>query len=455
LNAGVNVEGFIGGLSVGIDFSTDYTHNELQTITIGSTQETRFAIEVTGNIKPNISYTIKPFLMQSPTGAMVLDWTTSPNSTDTFWHRFYVNRGSDPAFSLPDELTPYKAPEPNSKPDATVPLLLRSPDFGGWDCDQKVDPATHLVSFTNCAPKPSADPATPLLLVATVHNYSLRTYDSSTPLKVRFYVGDPARGGYQIIDSSGPLADPTGVDVPSVVSNACVNRFCLPAQGESTIRVPWNWTTSDPGLAGHGKPTDPLPIYAIIDPTNKVTPEVHDFTVPVEVDDCTNTYPTTDPAGFNSLCPTTDNEGWFTQGFGGNTAGPVDLSIQGVTVNPDGSIQVAVHGCGLAGGACDSPGRVQVRLYKCALGSATPPPPCFAQTQTLDQPLTTSTRTIPAGFWTNGAASVRFPNPGSGQAWTLVAQAVPIDGFEAPGGGPFDAAGSLSDNQAQVTVTEP
>jgi hypothetical protein len=229
-----------------------------------------------------------------------------------------------------------------------------------------------------------------------------------------------------------------------------VNRFCLPAQGESTIRVPWNWASSDPGLAGRGNPTDPLPIYAIIDPTNQVTPEVHDFTVPVEVDDCTNTYPTIDNE-FNSLCPTTDNEGWFTQGFAGTPATPIEVSLQpgGVTVNPDGSIQVAVHGCATVGGTCQpTTGRVQVRLYKCA-GATTS---CIPQTHTLG-PSASSTRTI-LGFGPSGVASVRFPNPGSGQ-WTLVAQAVPIDQFEPPGGGPFDAAGSLADNQAQVVVTEP
>jgi hypothetical protein len=336
-------------------------------------------------------------------------------------------------------LTPYKAPAPNSKSAATVPLLLRSPDFGGWNCDRVVDHDTGLVSFTNCVPRAAADPAVPLFLVATVHNYSLRTYDSSKPLKVRFYVGDPARGGYQVVDTSGPLSDPLGVDVPSVRSNACVNRFCLPAQGESTIRVPWNWASSSPGLEGHGTPADPLPIYAIIDPANGVSPEVHDFTAPVEVHDCTDTYPTTDNE-YNSLCQTTDNEAWFTQGFDGATAAPTDALINSndVTVNSDGSVQVAVH-------APPGTGRVQVRLYRCPSSSSECVP------QTIGTLL--GTRTI-LGFGAGGVASVRFAKPGSGQQ-TLWAQVVPIDQFEVPGGGPFDASGTLDNNQVRTVLTIP
>jgi hypothetical protein len=111
---------------------------------------------------------------------------------------------------------------------------------------------------------------------------------------------------------------------------------------------------------------------------------------------------------------------------------------------------VAVHGCETAGGSCAPPtGRVQVRLFKCAGESAA----CVPQIQTLAGPLSSSTRTI-GGFGPSGVASVRFPSPGVGQ-WTLVAQAVPMDQFEPPGGGPFDEPGSLANNQARVVITEP
>ncbi len=452
LEAGLSIDaafsgGILGGFttfaaSLNLEFSTDYTHNELQTVSIGTTQETRFAVEVTGNIKPNISYTIKPYLMQSPTGAMVLDWTTSPNSVDTFWNKFYVKAGPNPGFSLPDLMTPYKAPAPNSKPGATVPLLLRSPDFGGWNCQAIKDPQTQLTSYTDCVPRAAAEPEEPLFLVATVHNYSLATYDKSTPLKIRFYVGDPARGGYQIITSKkdDPLSDPLGVDVPSVRSKQCVSRFCLPAQGESTVRVPWDWTQSNPGLAGRGTPADPLPIYAIVDAANKVTPEVHDFTAPVEVHRCTATYPTI-ANEYNSECPTTDNEAWFTQGFAGSTQLPTDLNVTrpgDVQLNSDNSVQVTVH-------APPGTGRVQVRLYACTTGGTTCVPQTLASLR--------GTRTI-LDIGPSGSASVRFPalTPGTWKTWV---QVVPIDRFEVPGGGPFDEAGTLANNQVRTVLKAP
>jgi hypothetical protein len=116
----------------------------------------------------------------------------------------------------------------------------------------------------------------------------------------------------------------------------------------------------------------------------------------------------------------------------------VAVTPSDITVNPDGSVQVAVH-------APPGTGRVQVRLYRCSAAGATCVP------QTLGAPL--GTRTI-LGFGAGGAASVRFAKPGSGQQ-TLWAQVLPIDQFEVPGGGPFDAAGSLTNNQAQATLTIP
>ena len=443
LDAGVAVNfafagGYLGGLGlaglgVEFEFSTDYTHNELQTMSVGTTQETRFAIEVTGNIKPDVRYTIKPYLTQSPNGAMVLDWTTSPDVLDTFWHTFYSDAGPNPAFALPNLLTPYKSPDPNSKPAATTPTLLRSPDFGGWNCDKVVDPDTRLISYTNCMPNGSAEVGKPLWLVSTVHNYSLKTYDRSTPLKIRFYVGDPARGGYQIAES----------DVPTVRSNQCINRFCLPAQGSSTVRVPWEWKKSYPGLAGRGRPTEPLPIYAIIDPGNQLKTEVHDFTAPVEVRECAANYPfipTDEP--FNSSCPTTDNEGWFLQGFDGARQGITDISVaqpNDLRLNGNGTVSVTVH-------AAADTGRVQVRLFRCPSGV----PTCLPQTNAV--PLGVQTiGAIPAG----GQGTSTFSPGLTTGAWTLWAQVVSVDNWEPVGGGPFDVTGALRNNQVAQIVTAP
>jgi hypothetical protein len=167
---------------------------------------------------------------------------------------------------------------------------------------------------------------------------------------------------------------------------------------------------------------------------------VHDFTAPVEVHRCTATYPTI-ANEYNSECPTTDNEAWFTQGFDGATTTSTNLDVTragDVKLNADRTVQVTVH-------APNGTGRAQVRLYACQTGGSTCVPQTLASLR--------GTRTI-LGFGSSGVASVRFPALSAGK-WTLWAQAVPVDQFEVPGGGPFDAAGSLANNQVKAVVKVP
>ncbi|HXJ65503.1 MAG TPA: hypothetical protein VNN79_17245 [Actinomycetota bacterium] len=435
--------GFLG-LGAEGDFSGAYEHNELQTIDIGTTRSTTFHVDVTGDIKPNIAYTIRPFLTQASDGALLLDWTASENVLDTFWHTYYFDGGPDPAFALPDEMTPYKSPYPNSRPGATVPTLLRSPDLSSWRCATIAKPKnTILTTGQDCTPGGAADPDKLLLLSAKVHNFSLAGYGSSQPVKVRFYVGDPSRGGYQIAES----------DLPSVRDKSCISRFCLPPQAQQGLVVPWNWSKLYPGLSGQGRPTSPLAIYAVIDPQNRIAPEIHDWTAPIDVNVCRNTFPIADtPTNFYaanstpddplpSFCPTSDNEGWNTQQFGGDirpttnlTVGPGDL-----TLAPDGSsASVRVH-------ASAQTGRVEVRFFVCR-GAVT----CLPQTSTQFGGSTTIAQ-IGAG----GSATKTVPLSLGPGTWTVSTQVISRDNWEAPGGGPYNRAGFLNDNQTSTQVTVP
>ena len=428
-------EGTYNSGSFGFTLDADYTHNEAQTMALQVGSDTTFGVTISGDIKPNVAYDVRPYLTQQVDGAMLLDWTAVPNSLDTFWQKYYVEPGPDPAFALPDLLTPYRTPYPNSQPDATVPLLLRSPDFRQWRCANAT--GTAAGSGKICTPVPSAPTDKPLTVAATIHNYSLKAFDGSRALKVRFFLGDPARGGYQIGEAT----------VNSVRSPKCVNRWCLPAQQDSLARLSWKWMREAPGLTGRGRPTSPLPIYAVIDPANQVA-EVHDWSTPVEVDACAADYPTVpggsdlSDADYNSICPTTNNEAWFLQQFDGTPAPRTNLSVRAgdLEQTADGkSLRVTVH-------ASADTQRVDVQIYACA-ASAIGCTPATVTKGLLSAPVRIGS--IPK----RGSVTKKLPLDLPKGRWVVWAQVRAVDNWEPPGGGPFDLQGWLRDNQASITIT--
>jgi len=433
--------GFFGaGGAVAGEFSTVYNADGFNSLSVATTNSTRFAIRVSGDIRSNVSYTLRPFLTTSPTGAMVLDWTTGVDPLQTFWNNFYRDPGPDPGFALPNLLNPYKAPEPNSKPAITTPVLLQSPDFAGWNCRINPDPSEPSGDFLDqCRPRGAADPSasSEFALTAMVHNDSLVAYDRSTALKVRFYIGDPARGGDMIKEAN----------VPSVRSTECINRFCLPSRGQSLVKIPWrDWFQQYPGLAGRGVPTDPLPIYVIVDPGNRLVNEVHDLTEPIEVRDCAEDYPTI-ANDWNSVCPTTNNEGYFLQRFDGPLAGSVDLSVTtpGDVAYANGQLSVTVRSQPL-GGAAPNSGPVDVNVYRCPVAN----PDCFPQTDGV--PLYALGTQQIAGLTPGGAVTLAPPVGTLTPGTVLWVQVVPRAAWEQPGGGPFDRTGDLTDNVVRYVV---
>jgi hypothetical protein len=191
-----------------------------------------------------------------------------------------------------------------------------------------------------------------------------------------------------------------------------------------------------PGLTGRGVASDPLPIYAIIDPGNRLKPEVHDLVAPVEIRDSIADYPTED-TDFNSLCPTGDNEAWFLQRFSGSPRTSTDLRLttEDVSATGPGAVKVNVH-------ASKKTGRVEVRLFSCSPTT----PSCLPQTNAA--PL--DTKGI-GGIAAGGTQTVTFTGLSAGTR-TLWVQVVPLDNWEPPGGGPYDRTGSLVDNQVKTTL---
>jgi hypothetical protein len=453
LKAGVQVGvGFavglkgLGGAGVGLEvgLSGGYEQNGLQSISLGTTNETQYGVRISGDIKPNIAYLVRPYLSRAPSGALVFDWTARASTTQPFWRTEYFDRGPDLAFELPNLLIPYRNPYPFSRPRATAPVLLQSYSFRSWECTDTIDPATNQRVADRCVPAKVAKESN-FVLVADVHNFSLKPYDSSSPILVRFFVGDPAKGGYQVAEST----------VPSVKDPGCVNRYCLPAQGNSTVRVPWDWAKANPGLANRGSPVRPLPIYAVIDPQNRVQ-EVHDWTRPIDVRACKPLYRTVggeqvanypiSGEDYQSACPTSNNEGWFTQRFGEVStlstplAPSTDLSVQPLVVRQIApgrqSVTVPVR-------STQQASKVEVRLLTCT-GNTTCSPAAARSA-----PRKATIPSIGAGRTATTTFSLTLPKG----TFTLAAQAVPINNFEEPGGGPFDQSGQLGNNLRRQVVT--
>lgn len=403
-----------------------YARTEASTMAVAATVGTTFEWAVGKIPTAGVSYRVRPWLAEDPvTHAMTLAWTaTCASCNGAYWN--YYKSAPDPALALPALMDPYKSPA--GIPNIQGVDVLRSPGLMSWTCDPD----------GTCRPPASVPAGQPMRLTANVHNYSLKAYQSSSPLKVRFFAGDPARGGYQIAQVNAPNADRSSAAVQAECGSA---RFCIPAQGAVLATAEW---TPPAALGGAGTPLNPFPVYAVIDPGNHVA-EVHDWTRPVNLKACYQTYPYLPPSPADqyttpeSDCPTTNNEGYYLQQFSGKAGPRNDLFVKpsDIRVAPDGkSVKVDVH-------ATKASAKSMLRLWVCRpAGDCSP--------ATSDSWTAQATVTgIPAG----GARRVTFGTHLGSGSWRIVAQVVPVSDFEAPGDPgylPKMNQGKLANNIASV-----
>lgn len=205
------------------------------------------------------SYRVTPYLADDPrTGALALTWTATPVGSSGLWGNPVWGYGAvgdpdlpprpDAAFSLPLLAEPYRV---HTGLDDNLDVIMASPGFTTWTCDED----------GVCRPPDAQRVGTPLQLRATVHNYALTDLAASPsrPLSVRFYLGDPARGGYVIAQSRVTTT--------------------IPRRGSTEVRASW---TPPAGFAGQPG----QPIYAVIDPDRRFD-EVFDWARPVALTDRT------------------------------------------------------------------------------------------------------------------------------------------------------------------------
>ncbi|HZT97278.1 MAG TPA: hypothetical protein VFB34_10640, partial [Chloroflexota bacterium] len=325
-------------------YQYDQSNFQSQSSSFGTTMQINWN---TGNLNksiPGTNYTVMPYLYWNRSGALVLDWEvqlpTSNSGVPTFWEQMYGHQ-SNPALNLPDLLDAAKG--------YAAPV-------GGL---QFHDPEMVL---TPAAPVPG----TTLSVTTPIHNYSLMN-EVGWP-GVRYYLGDPAQGGYYI---------GTGT------SGCYGTGDCLPSQYTALSGVHWQVPG---GLGGRD-----IRIYASVDPGHAI-PEVH--------------Y--------------TDNTGWgFTHVYG-YLRPTDDVSISGSdisssAVNPaPGStvtLRATVHGGAVASGP------VQVRFWN---GN----PATNGGLIT-----TTSVQSIPAGG-TSTTPPVQWTVPNRPGQYSIYAQILPANDYD-------------------------
>lgn len=426
---------YIGGSGVAVKLKGNYQRSEGATRSVAMLAGTKFEATIPPVSEVGTRYVVQPYLTADPiSNAMTFDWTASCDihCNTGVWNSYLFQ--PDLAFALPELLNPYKTP--NNTGDNYV-NMLRSPDFQTWNCRYDAELQQKV-----CSAPPLAVAGKKSTIATTVHNYSLKAYASSSkPITIRYYVGDPARGGYPVLDAP----------VPS--SSGCGFAYCITPQGEVAVLSDW---IPAAGLSGRGTTAAPLPIYAVIRTT---MPEVHPWTAPISLADCDATYPNLAGAipeyrvpGSSekrpSLCPTTNNQAYFPIRFGGKPAQPTDLSVfsSGVTVAADGrSASIKVKSSAAISGK-----KAIVRIWACPTTST-----CLPQTLPIPKNASAATgwgKTVSLTIGKGGTQTITMPLVSTGTKKISV-QIIPLDVWERPGGPALNQPGQLGNNQVTKIVT--
>ncbi len=225
LNTGGSFFGFSWG------GSETYNREEISTHQTTVTRNLKISVHfdaVAMNLG-EVRYIVTPYSYWAKNGALVVDYAVQPDLappgyTPTWWQVHYEGV-PDPAFILPWRLDPEK---------------------GFYLQDEAKRYQTNEILFSSLNPQAGDTVG----IRARVHNYSLSP--TLTPVKVRFYVGDPDSGGTPI----------TGIHGETDVSTAAF----IGSRENAVVEMQW---VVPPGLPLYPR------IYARLDPDNEMD-EIHE-----------------------------------------------------------------------------------------------------------------------------------------------------------------------------------
>jgi hypothetical protein len=223
---GLEVGGSIGGWGIEVGVNGRYSESQISSVTTKVSSSMLLRGDY-GHLNPpfNLSqntYYITPYSYWAKNGALVFDYKVNVNNNpNSFWNLNYGNK-TDPSFSLPWRLDPEKG---YPLPGNDSAYRFRSKD----------------IRISRIAPVPGDT----ITITAKVSNYGLLNLASN--VVVRFYKGNPYEGGTQI----GQTTITGGIQ----------------SRRSKYASVPW---TVPAATAGNTR------IYAVIDPDNAITNEVHE-----------------------------------------------------------------------------------------------------------------------------------------------------------------------------------
>jgi hypothetical protein len=256
-NVGIEVGGSLSAWGIELGVNGSYSQKDVTTHRSKATRDVKITLDV-GQPNPAIGvadYSITPLVYWSTTGALVVDYATTPavwqypdTSLRTWWQRHYQSR-SDPAFILPWRYDVQKTGD-----------MVTAPGLRNLTKSLRLSPSV-------------ANPGDTIRIGVRVYNYSLVA--TPGPVKVKLYVGDPDSSGVPLVGLGGvtELATPAP----------------LPARGSSSLTTYWVVSGQDLKAATR--------IYAVLDPGHTID-EIHEdnnkgwtvLTVPGAVDVADNAY---------------------------------------------------------------------------------------------------------------------------------------------------------------------
>ena len=230
-SAGLDID-FFGSLksTYGEEMNSTYSEEEITTHTTTVLEEIEINVELGTITDTDKRYDVTPYAYWGNNGAVVVDFAARPQlappgQPETWWQRTY-GQASDPAFILPFRLHPEK----------------------GWPLadDAQRHFSKDIVFFPS-----NPQPGDTVTVVARLQNFSL--LDTPSPVRVRFYIGDPDDGGARI----------TGINGETFVETSAF----IPFRGSSVVQMEW--------VLPQGTPSFPR-IYAVADPDNAIADEIHE-----------------------------------------------------------------------------------------------------------------------------------------------------------------------------------
>ena len=227
---GAEVGASVSGWGIEASVTGTYSSEEITTHESSATKEVEIKVEVSATDQTfgDTDYLVTPYMYWGENGALVIDYAVDPSTTGhpdlgTFWDKNYLVN-ADPGLILPWRLDSLKS-------------------IGGTDDLKLYCKSLHVSPLVPAA----GDTA---LITANIYNFSLK--NTTDPVTVRFYLGDPSSGGTPIVGTTG-LTD-LNTSGP------------IPAQNHATVKM--NFVVP-PGLSSTAR------VYAVIDPENSLT-EIHE-----------------------------------------------------------------------------------------------------------------------------------------------------------------------------------